>query len=100
MTMERPVYKIDANHPGTEVAAETAAALAAASIIFEHDSDYAMNLLNHAIQLYSFADNYRFDSSSGRHRLSCYILKSFPLGDIFGCHMYVTLSGHFGAVIA
>lgn len=61
MEMDRPIYKIDANHPGTEVSAETAAALAAASMVFENiDSTYATNLLNHAIQLYSFADNYRY----------------------------------------
>ncbi|KAK8718854.1 hypothetical protein OTU49_014423, partial [Cherax quadricarinatus] len=35
MTMERPSYKIDEEHPGSELAGETAAALAAASIVFK-----------------------------------------------------------------
>ena len=33
-TLSRPSFKIDANNPGTEVACETAAALAAGSILF------------------------------------------------------------------
>ncbi|WP_340025283.1 glycoside hydrolase family 9 protein [Paenibacillus sp. FSL K6-1096] len=60
MPMARPAYKIDAAHPGSDLAAETAAALASASIIFK-DSDpvYADKLLVHAKQLYNFADTYR-----------------------------------------
>ncbi|MCX2835461.1 glycoside hydrolase family 9 protein [Microbulbifer thermotolerans] len=60
MPMERPSYKIDANCPGSDLAGETAAALAAISMVFEStDAAYATNLLEHAKQLYSFADNYR-----------------------------------------
>nr|QFE31800.1 GH9 cellulase [uncultured bacterium] len=60
MPMERPSYKIDANCPGSDLAAETAAAMAAASIAFRPtDPDYADTLLTHATQLYEFADNYR-----------------------------------------
>lgn len=60
MTMERPIFKIDASNPGSEVAAETAAALAASSIVFQNiNSAYSSNLLNHAIQLYNFAQSYR-----------------------------------------
>ncbi|MBT2288849.1 glycoside hydrolase family 9 protein [Paenibacillus albidus] len=60
MPMARPSYKIDAAHPGSDLAAETAAALASASIIFrESDAAYADKLLMHAKQLYSFADQYR-----------------------------------------
>ena len=56
----RKSYKIDASNPGTEVAAETAAALAAASIIFRDiDSKYADLCLVHAKQLFEFADRYR-----------------------------------------
>ncbi|GAA3620701.1 glycoside hydrolase family 9 protein [Flavivirga jejuensis] len=60
MVMDRPAYKIDANNPGSDLAAETAAALAATSILFQ-DSDptYSATLLTHAIQLYDFADTYR-----------------------------------------
>ena len=60
MQMARPAYKIDASCPGSDLAGETAAAMAAASIVFRPtDSTYADTLLTHAKQLYSFADNYR-----------------------------------------
>lgn len=60
MQMQRPSYKIDATHPGSDLAAETAAALASASIIFrDTDAVYADKLLLHAKQLYKFADTYR-----------------------------------------
>lgn len=60
MPMARPAYKIDAQNPGSDLAAETAAALASASIIFK-DSDpaYSSKLLKHAKELYNFADQYR-----------------------------------------
>ncbi len=60
MKMDRPSYYIDSTNPGTDLAAETAAAMAASSMIFQDDDpDYAAELLEHAEQLYSFADNYR-----------------------------------------
>lgn len=56
----RPSYKINSTNPGTELAAEAAAALASASIIFRAtDVAYSDKLLLNAQQLYSFADNYR-----------------------------------------
>ena len=62
-----PSFKIDEKHPGTEVAAETAASFAAASILFKDiDSEYSSVLLKHAIELYDFADNYR-----GKYVESC-----------------------------
>ena len=60
MTMSRPAYKIDRNKPGSDLAAETAAAMAAGSIVFrDEDRDYADLLLNHSKALYHFADQYR-----------------------------------------
>lgn len=60
MNMNRPAFKIDEKHPGTEVAAETAAALASASIVFKDiDENYSESLLNHSIQLFDFADKFR-----------------------------------------
>lgn len=60
MTMSRPSYKIDKNNPGTELAAETAAALAACSVVFRgSDPTYANKLVKHAKELYEFADKYR-----------------------------------------
>ncbi len=55
-----PAYKIDASCGGSEVAAETAAAMAAASMVFKAaDPVYSATLLTHARQLYSFADTVR-----------------------------------------
>jgi hypothetical protein len=46
--------------PGLDVAGQSAAALAIASLIFEEtDPGYASTCLSHAEELYSFADNYR-----------------------------------------
>lgn len=60
MQVSRPAYKIDASCPGSDLAGETAAALAASSIVFRSsDSAYADKLLTHAKQLFSFADKYR-----------------------------------------
>jgi len=60
MTMQRPAYKIDSVHPGSDLASETAAALAAISIVFaESDAMYAATLLEHAEALYAFADAHR-----------------------------------------
>jgi hypothetical protein len=60
MTMARPAFKIDAQNPGSDLAGEAAAALAAASIAFRpSNSTYADRLLTHATQLFNFADTYR-----------------------------------------
>ncbi|XP_035694812.1 endoglucanase E-4-like [Branchiostoma floridae] len=61
MTMRRPAKKVTANQPGSDVTAETAAAMAAASIVFRENGDpgYADTLLSHAKDLYEFADTYR-----------------------------------------
>ncbi|MGB7441210.1 MAG: glycoside hydrolase family 9 protein [Coleofasciculaceae cyanobacterium] len=60
MNMARPSYKIDAANPGSDLAGEASAALAAASIAFRPtDSNYADTLLDNAKQLYEFADTYR-----------------------------------------
>ncbi|MEB3210668.1 MAG: glycoside hydrolase family 9 protein [Leptolyngbyaceae bacterium] len=60
MRMNRPAFKIDRQNPGSDLAGESAAALAAASIIFrESDPAYADRLLDNAIQLFEFADQYR-----------------------------------------
>ncbi|CAA0822741.1 Endoglucanase 16 [Striga hermonthica] len=60
MKTPRTVLKIDRNTPGTEIAAETAAALAAASIAFRHaDHAYSRRLLNRAKSVFQFAKTYR-----------------------------------------
>ncbi|KAL1921026.1 uncharacterized protein VTP21DRAFT_11661 [Calcarisporiella thermophila] len=53
----RPIYKITADKPGTDAAASAAAAFAASSIVFQNtDADYSKSLLNHAIELFEFAE--------------------------------------------
>ncbi len=60
MQMERPSYKIDTSCPGSDLAGETAAAMAASSIVFKKtDANYSSLLLRHAKELYEFADKYR-----------------------------------------
>ncbi|KAF9620808.1 hypothetical protein IFM89_014745 [Coptis chinensis] len=60
MGEKRPLTQVNTTSPGTEVAAETAAALAAASLVFKRtDSTYSDKLLTHAKQLFTFADTYR-----------------------------------------
>ncbi|CAA7402627.1 unnamed protein product [Spirodela intermedia] len=66
MTTPRTAYRVDVNNPGSDLAGETAAAMASASIVFRHsDPAYSNELLRHAKQLFQFADKYRgkYDSS-------------------------------------
>ncbi|XP_051117057.1 endoglucanase 5 [Andrographis paniculata] len=60
MTTSRTAYKLDPEHPGSDLAGETAAALAAAALAFkDYDSAYSNLLLVHAKQIFSFADRFR-----------------------------------------
>ncbi|WP_435831250.1 glycoside hydrolase family 9 protein [Nonomuraea wenchangensis] len=60
MQMARPAYKIDASCGGSDLAGETAAAMAASSMVFRPtNAAYADTLLTHAKQLYAFADTVR-----------------------------------------
>ncbi|XP_058732107.1 endoglucanase 6 [Vicia villosa] len=66
MTTDRHAYKIDPSNPGSDLAGETAAAMAAASIVFRRSNPaYSHELLSHAYELFDFADKYRgkYDSS-------------------------------------
>ncbi|XP_015973035.1 endoglucanase 11-like [Arachis duranensis] len=68
MTTSRRAYKVDANNPGSDVAGETAAALAAASIVFRRTNPhYSQLLLHHAKQLFEFGEKYKgkYDESVG-----------------------------------
>ena len=52
MDTPRNVYKVSAQNPGSDVAAETAAALAAASIVFmDSDHAYSTKLLHTAMKV-------------------------------------------------
>ena len=61
LQMTRASYKIDTACPGSDLAGETAAAMASSSMVFRANGDaaYADTLLTHAEQLYNFADTYR-----------------------------------------
>jgi hypothetical protein len=60
MKMARPAYRLDPTRPGSDAAGEAAAALASAAIAFKDaDPTYATRLLNHAKDLFRFADTYR-----------------------------------------
>uniref|UniRef100_A0A7M5UKP5 Endoglucanase n=1 Tax=Clytia hemisphaerica TaxID=252671 RepID=A0A7M5UKP5_9CNID len=60
MELERPSFFIDKNRPGSDLAGETAAALAASSLVFKDvDSEYSEVLLQHAKELYNFAMTYK-----------------------------------------
>ncbi|CAL9125068.1 endoglucanase 8-like [Musa troglodytarum] len=60
MDTPRPSFQVNDTHPGSEVAGETAAALAAASIAFRSsDPAYADNLLSRAKMVYDFASKYQ-----------------------------------------
>ena len=52
MTTSRQAYKVDENNPGSDIAGETAAAMAAASIVFRKTNPhYSHLLLHHAEQV-------------------------------------------------
>lgn len=60
MSMNRPAIKLDASNGGSDIAGETAAALAAGYIVFQDiDPGFADDCLRHARELYDFAKNYR-----------------------------------------
>ncbi|XLU52431.1 hypothetical protein S245_047079, partial [Arachis hypogaea] len=57
---KRPVIEVNSSYPGAEVAAETAAAMASASLVFKNvDPAYSGILLAHAQQLFTFADTFK-----------------------------------------
>ncbi|KAG8084468.1 hypothetical protein GUJ93_ZPchr0010g8812 [Zizania palustris] len=62
MDTPRTAYMVNASSPGSDVAAETAAALAAAAVALTTpgaNDSYASTLLGHAKQLFEFAKNHR-----------------------------------------
>uniref|UniRef100_A0A0D9Y5A1 Endoglucanase n=1 Tax=Oryza glumipatula TaxID=40148 RepID=A0A0D9Y5A1_9ORYZ len=66
MTTSRQAYRLDPQNPGSDLAGETAAAMAAASLVFRSSNPgYADQLLQHSKQLFDFADKYRgrYDNS-------------------------------------
>ncbi|KAJ6298493.1 hypothetical protein OIU76_019613 [Salix suchowensis] len=84
MTTSRQAYKVDENNPGSDIAGETAAAMAAASIVFRKTNPhYSHLLLRHAEQLFEFGDKYR-----GKYDESVKVAKGH----------YTSVSGGFGGI--
>ncbi len=79
----RPAWKIDTQHPGSDLAAQTSSALTIISMVFRNDEPvYADALLRHAKQLYDFAQATRSpetptDKSLGRYSDSILDARSF-----------------------
>ncbi|KAL6857161.1 hypothetical protein ACP4OV_018543 [Aristida adscensionis] len=60
MDTPRSVYAVTRDKPGSDVAAETAAALAAAAVVFRRaDPGYSSKLLHAAMKVFDFADRHR-----------------------------------------
>jgi hypothetical protein len=65
MQTPRTVLKIDENTPGTEIAAETSAAMAASSIVFRGiDHPYSRRLLNKAKLVFQIGSPFNFHWNS------------------------------------
>jgi hypothetical protein len=64
MTMKRPSYKATSSSPASTVSAETAAALAATSIVYKDvDPAFSANCLKHAKELFTFAESTKSDAA-------------------------------------
>ncbi len=63
MQMARPAHRVDKNSPGSTVAGEAAAALAACAAVYSSiDKSYADKCLKHAKSLYKFAESSKSDA--------------------------------------
>ncbi|KAJ7952209.1 Endoglucanase [Quillaja saponaria] len=72
MDTPRNVYKISSQNPGSDVAAETAAALAASSLVFkDSDPTYSTQLLQTAMKVFDLADRYRGSYSDSLNSVVC-----------------------------
>ncbi|CAA6666671.1 unnamed protein product [Spirodela intermedia] len=72
MDTPRSVYKVTSQSPGSDVAAETAAALAAASIVFRAvDPAYSKKLIQTAMMVFDFADRHRGSYSDSLSSVVC-----------------------------
>ena len=60
MTVARPAYVLNPSNPGSDCAGESAASLASAAVLFKDtDPAYSAELIEHAKELFNFADTYR-----------------------------------------
>ncbi|KAE9596248.1 hypothetical protein Lal_00048765 [Lupinus albus] len=85
MTTSRQAFKIDEKNPGSDLAGETAAAMAAASIVFKKTNPhYSHLLLHHAQQLFEFGEKHR-----GKYDASVGVVKSY----------YASVSGYMDELL-
>ncbi|KAI5082886.1 hypothetical protein GOP47_0002629 [Adiantum capillus-veneris] len=81
MDDSRPSYMLNTSMPGSEVAAEVAAAMASASLVFRKDqASYSENLLKHARELFHFANTSR-DSYTSSYPVEQTYYNSTSYGD-------------------
>lgn len=89
MNGPRPVYKVTPSNPGSDVAGETAAALAAASLVFKNvDAKYSMKLLDAAKKAFAFADTYRGSYSDSLASVVCPFYCSYSGYQVTSTHLY------------
>jgi len=66
MTMKRPTYVATTSNPASTVVAQSAAALAATSVVFkDEDPEFAADCLKHAKELLKFAEDTKSDAGYG-----------------------------------
>ncbi|GLT84028.1 hypothetical protein SLE2022_022820 [Rubroshorea leprosula] len=83
----RTSYVVNASVPGSDLAAEIAAALASASMAFQSaDAKYSKTLLERAIEVFDFADKYRKSYNGAMKR-----------GD--SCPFYCSLNGYMDELV-
>ncbi|KAL6658781.1 hypothetical protein ACP70R_002821 [Stipagrostis hirtigluma subsp. patula] len=72
MDTPRSVYAVTKDKPGSDVAAETAAALAASAVVFRRaDPAYSSRLLHAAMRVFDFADRHRGSYSDSLSAAVC-----------------------------
>ncbi|WP_430905691.1 glycoside hydrolase family 9 protein [Maribacter sp. 2-571] len=76
-SIDRSVTTINTSKPGTHMAASNAAAFASLAMVFKNeDASYSSSLLQHAKDLFSFADNHR-----GNHYDQLGSPEPYPMND-------------------
>lgn len=100
MQMERPAYKLDLSNPGSAVSAETAASLAAASIVFKDiDPAYAATCLKHAKELLNFAEITKSDAGYMKQAGGFYSSHSGYNDEISWASMWIYLATDDGSYL-
>lgn len=92
LTTSRAAYKIDPSNPGSDLAGETAAAMAAASIVFRrYNPSYAKELLEHAYQVGYSSTHYILVRRTRMINIKKQLVKFFPYNSVT-CKFHWVLS--------